>query len=156
MLKLMSLIIVLFAFSCKEQHFEKESLFKRLNVLAFKKNLIQMNILNVNTTRTIDGGAYKPLVVELCSDGFCKSRSVENPILKYDPKHPDANTEGYVAYPNIDLDLEKLKLEKVRETIDLVLKKSSVNIEYFVSSEGKEYLKKYKMVKTLFDLEGLD
>jgi flagellar basal-body rod protein FlgC len=25
------------------------------------------------------------------------------PILKYEPDHPDANAEGYVAYPNINL-----------------------------------------------------
>ena len=25
------------------------------------------------------------------------------PLLKYEPDHPDANEEGYVAYPNINL-----------------------------------------------------
>jgi flagellar basal-body rod protein FlgC len=25
------------------------------------------------------------------------------PLLKYEPDHPDANAEGYVAYPNINL-----------------------------------------------------
>ena len=25
------------------------------------------------------------------------------PILKYEPDHPDANADGYVAYPNINL-----------------------------------------------------
>lgn len=27
----------------------------------------------------------------------------EPPILKYDPSHPDADEEGYVAYPNINV-----------------------------------------------------
>lgn len=25
------------------------------------------------------------------------------PLLKYEPDHPDANADGYVAYPNINL-----------------------------------------------------
>ena len=25
------------------------------------------------------------------------------PIFKYEPNHPDANEEGYVAYPNVNL-----------------------------------------------------
>jgi flagellar basal-body rod protein FlgC len=25
------------------------------------------------------------------------------PLLKYEPNHPDANEEGYVAYPNINM-----------------------------------------------------
>ena len=24
------------------------------------------------------------------------------PVVKYDPSHPDANADGYVAYPNIN------------------------------------------------------
>jgi flagellar basal-body rod protein FlgC len=29
-------------------------------------------------------------------------RDDKEPIMKYDPSHPDANKEGYVAYPNIN------------------------------------------------------
>jgi flagellar basal-body rod protein FlgC len=29
-------------------------------------------------------------------------RDDSEPIMKYDPTHPDANNEGYVAYPNIN------------------------------------------------------
>ena len=25
------------------------------------------------------------------------------PVMKYDPSHPDADAEGYVAYPNVNL-----------------------------------------------------
>ena len=32
-------------------------------------------------------------------------------MLRYEPGHPDANAEGFVAYPNIDL---------VREMVDLL------------------------------------
>ncbi|TLD81990.1 flagellar basal body rod protein FlgC [Helicobacter sp. MIT 05-5293] len=30
------------------------------------------------------------------------ARDDREPIMKYDPSHPDANSEGYVAYPNIN------------------------------------------------------
>lgn len=30
-------------------------------------------------------------------------KDTSEPLLKYDPKHPDANPEGYVAYPNINV-----------------------------------------------------
>lgn len=29
-------------------------------------------------------------------------RDDNKPLLKYDPTHPDANSEGYVAYPNVN------------------------------------------------------
>ena len=32
------------------------------------------------------------------------------PRLVYEPGHPDANPEGYVAYPNVDIMLEMVDL----------------------------------------------
>ncbi|AAP78005.1 flagellar basal body rod protein FlgC [Helicobacter sp. MIT 03-1614] len=29
-------------------------------------------------------------------------RDDREPLMKYDPSHPDANSEGYVAYPNVN------------------------------------------------------
>lgn len=29
-------------------------------------------------------------------------RDDRQPLMKYDPSHPDANSEGYVAYPNVN------------------------------------------------------
>lgn len=29
-------------------------------------------------------------------------RDDREPLMKYDPNHPDANSEGYVAYPNVN------------------------------------------------------
>ncbi len=43
------------------------------------------------------------------------------PELEYDPSHPDANEEGYVAYPNVDI---------VREMTDLM----AVNRSYQASA----------------------
>jgi len=91
-----------------------------------RMNTISSNIANINTTRTPEGGAYrrKDVVFEAIPDAksFGDILSVNDPkqdfnrvqvtdvvydkkapILKYDPTHPDANEEGYVAFPNVNL-----------------------------------------------------
>jgi flagellar basal-body rod protein FlgC len=88
-------------------------------------NLISSNLANVNSTRTNAGGPYKrkdavfqtdPLGVSFrdvfeteLKDKPAGVRVIEvaedpaSPILKYDPSHPDADEEGYVRMPNINL-----------------------------------------------------
>jgi flagellar basal-body rod protein FlgC len=88
----------------------------RLNVAA-------MNIANANTTRTIEGGPYraksvvfqaKPLedFEESLNSATARLRKVEvTEVVEddkefknvYDPSHPDANEEGIVQYPNVDV-----------------------------------------------------
>jgi len=88
-------------------------------------NTISSNLANINTTRTPEGGPYrrKDVVFEAMPDArnfgeiFSSTDPKGNmqrvqvvdvisdrraPILKYEPNHPDANAEGYVAYPNIN------------------------------------------------------
>lgn len=90
-----------------------------------RMNTISSNIANINTTRTPEGGPYrrKDVVFEampdaknfgeiiMSSDPRSDVQRVQvtdvvsdtkAPILKYEPNHPDANDEGYVAYPNIN------------------------------------------------------
>lgn len=86
---------------------------------------ISSNIANAQTTRTEEGGPYRRKQVvfgsEPARDTFSeilegeldvKAQTVhatevisENkpPILKYEPHHEDANEDGYVAYPNINV-----------------------------------------------------
>jgi flagellar basal-body rod protein FlgC len=88
-------------------------------------NTISSNIANINTTRTPEGGPYrrKDVVFESMPDerNFGELVTVKPdeqvqrvqvtdvipdrkaPLLKYEPDHPDANEDGYVAYPNINL-----------------------------------------------------
>ena len=89
-------------------------------------NTISSNIANINTTQSPEGGPYrrKDVVFEAMPDaksfgdiimqtdpkGSFQRVQVSDivsdrkaPILKYEPDHPDANPEGYVAYPNINL-----------------------------------------------------
>jgi flagellar basal-body rod protein FlgC len=90
-----------------------------------RMNTISSNIANINTTRTPEGGPYrrKDVIFESMPDArnfgeMIKTPPNDNfqrvqvtdvvpdqkaPLLKYEPDHPDANAEGYVAYPNINL-----------------------------------------------------
>lgn len=89
-------------------------------------NSISSNIANINTTRTPEGGPYrrKDVVFESIPDSKNFSDIVSKqagkgdfdqvqvsdiiydrkaPIMKFEPNHPDANADGYVAYPNVNL-----------------------------------------------------
>ena len=89
-----------------------------------RMNTISSNIANINTTRTPEGGPYsrKDVVFESIPEAknfgeilTGTDRDIQRvqvtdvlvdrgaPRMKYEPDHPDANAEGYVAYPNINL-----------------------------------------------------
>lgn len=91
-----------------------------------RMNTISSNMANINTTRTPEGGPYrrKDVVFESMPEvkNFGEILGVNSPqadmqrvqvtdvisdrkapMLKYEPDHPDANAEGYVAYPNINM-----------------------------------------------------
>lgn len=96
-----------------------------LSAQRTRMNTISSNIANVNTTRAPEGGPYrrKDVVFEAMPDTRNFGELVTStpsadmqrvqvsdvivdrkaPLLKYEPDHPDANEEGYVAYPNINL-----------------------------------------------------
>ncbi len=90
-----------------------------------RMNTISSNIANINTTRTPEGGPYRRKDVIFESIPEAKTfgeilisqpeRDIQRvqvtdihvdrkaPLLKYEPNHPDANEDGYVAYPNINM-----------------------------------------------------
>ncbi|MES2803001.1 MAG: flagellar basal body rod protein FlgC [Bdellovibrionota bacterium] len=91
-----------------------------------RMNTISSNIANINTTKTPEGGPYrrKDVVFEAMPDGKTFGDIVgvndprkdlsrvqvtdviydkRGPIMKYEPGHSDANEDGFVAYPNINL-----------------------------------------------------
>ena len=96
-----------------------------LSAQRLRMNTISSNIANINTTETHEGGPYrrKDVVFEAIPDArnfgeiltSAPDRNTQRvqvtdvlvdrkaPILKYEPNHPNANPEGYVAYPNINL-----------------------------------------------------
>ena len=81
--------------------------------------IIEININNKDTTKTLNGSPYKRQWVEIDSDGniSIKENEHEEFRLIYNPNHPDAIREncpekGYVRYPDIcvNFELEELKI----------------------------------------------
>ncbi|HKC03565.1 MAG TPA: flagellar basal body rod protein FlgC [Sphingomicrobium sp.] len=92
-----------------------------LDVEWQRLQVIANNLANANTTRTAEGGAYRPLrLVSGPSASFSSLlRSTSHTPLSgvqvygvepvagnvrrvYDPKHPHADADGFVTYPEID------------------------------------------------------
>ena len=121
-------------------------------------NVVSSNIANAKTTNTIEGGPYKKKEVifeevllshsnkisnndlEKISDNNHQNgikgvavnsivQSKNNPIMKYEPNHPDANEKGYVAYPNIN---------PVVEMVDLIeaMRSYEANVATFNTHRG--------------------
>ncbi len=87
-------------------------------------DITSSNLANVNSTRTEDGQPYrrKVPVFQAVLDDQSKTpiykvkipQVIEDPSpfkLKFDPSHPDADQNGYVAYPNVD---------PLREMVDMM------------------------------------
>ena len=96
-----------------------------LSAQRLRMNLISANLANVNTTRTKAGGPYRrkdPVFAAQAPEGsfreMLRNRQKEMlakvavigivedaraPIRRYDPKHPEADKNGYVALPNINV-----------------------------------------------------
>lgn len=68
-------------------------------------NAISSNIANVSTTRTPEGGPYKRQSYD-CVAGQCNINQSSKYVTKYLPDHPDADAEGYVKFPDINLEKE--------------------------------------------------
>ena len=90
-----------------------------LSAQRFRMNVISSNIANAQTTRTAEGGPYRRQEVifkemnfdKILNDRLKNSQSLleyENPLD--DPSHPDANANGYVAFPNINPVIEMADL----------------------------------------------
>lgn len=82
--------------------------------------LIARNIANAETTRDVDGAPYARQVGRAALDPVTGEASMtveEDPTpgpLVYDPGHPDANAEGFVAMPNVDVQRELVDLMTAR------------------------------------------
>lgn len=92
-----------------------------LSAERLRMDVISSNIANMNTTRTEEGGAYRRKVA-LFKENYenklgmlgVKAVKIEEDEsemrMVYDPTHPDANEQGYVEYPNVDILVEKTDL----------------------------------------------
>lgn len=108
-------------------------LFQAFNISAsgmtaerFRTDVIAENVANVNTTRTEDGTPYRRKLVTFeerpvtpfsnvlagtrqaaLGNGVKVSQVTEDYetdyTMEYDPAHPDADQNGYVSYPNVNI-----------------------------------------------------
>ena len=137
-------------------------LFKTMNISAsaltaqsFRMDVIAQNIANANTTRTADGGPYQRRATIISEqqpsfeqamrearDGGSSATGIrvmgtvtdETPgAMVYDPQHPDANEEGYVAMPNVDI---------AREYVDMISATRSYEANITVMNATKRMAQK--------------
>lgn len=104
-----------------------------LTAQRLRMDTISQNIANVNTTRTEDGTPYRRKVVvfeekspetpfseylnesskKVVGGGVRVARIIEDRSAfkkVYEPGHPDANEEGYVEMPNVDILTEMVNM----------------------------------------------
>ena len=94
-----------------------------LSAQRLRMNLISGNLANVNTTRTLNGGPYRrkeaifaaqpvnssfnKILTDRLKNQFSGVRiegiheDRTEPLKKYQPSHPHADKDGFVAMPNI-------------------------------------------------------
>ena len=108
-----------------------------LSAQRLAMDVIANNIANVNTTRTAEGGPFKRQLVVFAQKNEAAGAQSANPLddsndsaasragvdvvgvikdqspdkLIYDPSHPDADAQGYVHMPNIEV---------VKEMVDMM------------------------------------
>lgn len=106
-----------------------------LTAQRYRMDVISQNVANANTTRTEDGTPYVRKIVTFeekqgsfgtfssvfgsVSDRFkshgvkvsgtYEDKSTEGRMV-YDPAHPDADENGYVTYPNVNIITEMTNL----------------------------------------------
>ena len=93
-----------------------------------RMNVVAGNLANARTTRTAEGGPYRRLDPVFSAKAL--SPGTFDPILKkvetvqlsevrpdqtagtkvYEPGHPDANADGYVEYPNVNVVTEMVNM----------------------------------------------
>jgi flagellar basal-body rod protein FlgC len=101
-----------------------------------RMDIIASNLANIETTRAENGGPYRRKMVVMSTNpptqafGDILNSSVEgvqiedvvedqSPFKKvYNPGHPDANDEGYLLKPNIDLVVETTNMMMAKRAFE--------------------------------------
>jgi len=107
-------------------------------------DVISNNIANATTTRTAEGGPFKrqmAVLMERVPEGGNSAgngskvvdivQDIAPPRMVYLPGHPDANQDGYVAMPDIEI---------VREMVDLTVASRSYQANVTAFNEGKQMI----------------
>ena len=129
-------------------------------------NVVSANIANAKTTHTEDGGPYKKqnvvfedvllqesqkiknntMEVNKNSDISLRGVGVKsiveddaNPVMRFEPSHPDANEDGYVAYPDINPVVEMVDLIEAMRSYEANV--ATFNTHKNIDSKTLEILK---------------
>lgn len=118
-----------------------------LTAQRVRMNILASNLANATTTRTPEGGPYrrKDVFFQPVGASNLSSRSADEanprfeseldrqlegvqvsqvvrdtraPRMVYDPTHPDANKEGYVAMPNINVLAEMVSMMNAQRSYE--------------------------------------
>ncbi|MFQ5537918.1 MAG: flagellar basal body rod protein FlgC [Gemmatimonadota bacterium] len=111
-----------------------------LSAQRARMNVIAANIANAETTQGVDGAPYRRRTVALEEVAFqpllgatggavvgkegggvrivgVQEDTREGPLV-YDPGHPDADENGYVRMPNVDINQEMVDMMEVRRLFE--------------------------------------
>lgn len=111
-----------------------------MNAQRVRMNAISSNMANINTLKTDEGGPYrrKEVVMEALPEAksfgemmtadpnqslsrvqVTEIRNDETkPLMKYEPDHPYADENGFVAYPNINMVVEMADMLQATRAYD--------------------------------------
>ena len=103
-----------------------------LKTQRVRMNVIANNIANALTTRTAGGGAFRRQMAIVRGDQLqptinperfgVRVKSIKtdpSPLRQvFEPGHPDANADGYVNYPNVDVAVEMVDLVAAQRAYD--------------------------------------
>ncbi|UOS17879.1 flagellar basal body rod protein FlgC [Helicobacter pylori] len=88
----------------------QEAVFKAFDFNEILNQKIVQNNQITPYEDSLDEGDDNPLIpiTSVVVDKIVRDDS--EPLMKYDPSHPDANAQGYVAYPNVNAVVEMADL----------------------------------------------
>ena len=113
-----------------------------LSLERMKLDVASTNIANVNTTRTAEGGPQKKKTVEfsenlrqaqgttkITSAGVKVTNIAEDNTTKltYDPTNPDADANGYVEMPNVNMADEMVDMIQAMRTYEANVSSTEAN-----------------------------
>ncbi|WP_164119042.1 flagellar basal body rod protein FlgC [Sphingorhabdus sp. Alg239-R122] len=122
-----------------------------LDVEWQRLQVIAQNIANVNTSRTADGGVYRPLKLvsgpKVSFGEVMSQRSAVPPMQGvtvygveaqnqgvrrvYEPAHPHADADGFVSYPEIDHAAEMTSMIKTSRAYEANLVALNISMQMY-------------------------
>ena len=116
-----------------------------LSAQRTRLNIISQNIANANVTRTAEGGPYRRQITVFSAAPFVShlQQAIDQPPYRadprrgvlinevkndptpfkrvYDPAHPDADDEGYVNMPNVEIVSEMTNLINASRSYEAII-----------------------------------